>query len=454
MKKNMQQTDGVCPRRDVLKLGAVGGLGMALGTAGLAAFAAGDTPTPAADTPKLRPLDVVRIGYVGVGGQGTNHVNNLLKIKGVEIRAVCDIVEAKVKHAQELVVQSGQRKPEGYSRGPTDFQRLCERDDLDLVYTATPWEWHVPVCLAAMNNGKHAATEVPAAVTLEECWQLVETAEKTGRHCVMMENCCYDRTELMILNMVRKGLLGELLHAECGYVHDLRGIKFSNQGEGLWRLAHSERRNGDLYPTHGLGPVAQCMNINRGNQFVRLVSMASQSRGLNLFAEKAFGPDSPKARKHYALGDVVTTLIQTAAGQTIVVTHDTDSPHPYSRNIVVQGTKGLVRKYPEEKIYIEGRGNGEQWDSLNAYRSQYEHPLWQRMAEQASGGGHGGMDFIEDFRLIEALRAGTPTDLDVYDAAAWSAVCALSEKSISGKSIPVDFPDFTRGAWKQRHSVT
>ena len=205
----------------------------------------------------------------------------------------------------------------------------------------------------------------------------------------MMENCCYDRVELMILKMVRQGLLGELLHAECGYLHDLRDIKFSDEGEGLWRLAHSEKRNGDLYPTHGLGAVAQCMNINRGNQFARLVSMSSPSRGLNLFAERKFGRESPEARKRYALGDVVTTLIQTTGGQTIVVQHDTDSPRPYSRDINVQGTRGLVRKYPEEKIYLEGRSPEHQWEPLSNYGPEFEHPLWKSMQERSEGAGHG-----------------------------------------------------------------
>ena len=192
------------------------------------------------------------------------------------------------------------------------------------------------------------------------------------------------------------------------------------------------------------------MNINRGNQFVRLVSMASQSRGLNLFAEQAFGPESPKAREHYALGDVVTTLIQTAAGQTITITHNTDSPRPYSRDILVQGTKGIVRKYPEEKICIQGRTKGDVWEPSAAYREEFEHPLWKAIAQRSKGAGHGGMDFIEDFRLIECLRTGAPTDWDVYDAAAWSAVVALSETSLAQKNAPVDFPDFTRGQWKTR----
>lgn len=451
MKTNMHQALEGFRRRDFLRLSALSGLGLALGYGTTLTSAPAETLAAATDIPaKVPPIDPVRIGFVGVGGMGSNHVGNMLRIEGVQIRAVCDIVESKVARMQEMVVKAGQPKPEGYSRGDTDFQRLCQQEDLDLVYTATPWEWHVPVCLAAMQNGKHAATEVPAAITLEQCWQLVETAEKTGRHCVMMENCCYDRTELMILNMVRQGLLGELLHAECGYLHDLRAEKFSNKGEGLWRLAHAVKRNADLYPTHGLGPVAQCMNINRGNQFVRLVSMASQSHGLPLFAEKALGPDNPKTRQQYALGDVVTTLIQTAAGQTITINHNTSSPRPYSRDILVQGTKGIVRKYPEEKIHIEGRSKGHAWESLAAYREEFEHPLSKAIAQRSKGAGHGGMDFIEDYRLIQCLRTGTPTDWDVYDAAAWSAVVALSERSIAQKNAPVDFPDFTRGRWKDR----
>jgi predicted dehydrogenase len=327
---------------------------------------------------------------------------------------------------------------------------MCDDETLDLVFTATPWEWHTPVCLAAMRAGKHAATEVPMAVTLDECWALVEAAEQTKRHCVMMENCCYDRTEMMILHMVRRGLFGELLHAECGYLHDLRELKLTDFYEGRWRIKHSIRRNGDLYPTHGLGPVAQWMDVNRGNRLDYLVSMASNGRGLNLWATEHIGPDSAEARQVYALGDVVTTLIRTTAGQTIAVTHDTNSPRPYSRNIKLQGTKGLVRKYPEQRIHLAGRSPAHQWEDLLAYRDEYEHPLWRALEERSKGAGHGGMDFIEDYRLIRCLRAGLPTDMDVYDGAAVSSVSALSERSIAARSRPVDCPDFTRGAWRQR----
>jgi len=418
-----------------MKLSAVAGLSATLGNV---------------STAVNKPINQVRIGFVGVGGMGTNHVKILVRIPGAVITAVCDIRENHAKRASSIIRSAGQQPPTLYTRGEHDFERLCAEEDLDLVYTATPWCWHVPVCVSAMKNGKHAATEVPAALTLDECWRLVETSEKTRKHCVMMENCCYDRTELMILNMVRKGLLGELLHAECGYLHDLRAIKFSDRGEGLWRRAHSQKRNGDLYPTHGLGPIAQCMNINRGNRFARLVSMSCQSRGLSLFAKKKFGTDSPEAKQTYALGDVVTTIIQTTAGQTIVVKHDTNSPRPYSRDILLQGTKGIVRKYPEEKIYIAGSTRGHSWEALSNYRTQFEHPLWKTLADKAKGAGHGDMDYIEDYRLIQCLRTGTETDMDVYDAASWSAVSALSEQSIAAKSQPVDFPDFTRGQWKNR----
>jgi hypothetical protein len=438
-------------RRDFLKAGAAAGLGAALG--GLTVpGCAGIPKTGLAPVFDYRPIERVRVGFVGVGGMGSNHVRNFLEIEGVEVRAVCDIVEDKVARIQGWVQEAGQPKPEGYSRGKTDFKRMCERDDLDLVFTATPWEWHVPVCLAAMENGKHAATEVPAAVTIDDCWKLVETSEKTRKHCVMMENCCYDRRELMVLNMVRKGLLGELLHAEAGYLHDLRSLKFSNTGEGLWRLAHSVRRNGNLYPTHGLGPVAQRMNINRGDRFDYLVSMSSPSRGLNLYAAKQFGADHPSATKAYALGDVNVSLIRTVNGLTITLVHDCSNPRPYSRIDLTQGTRGIVRGYPDQ-IYIEGRSPGDAWEPLEKYAAEYEHPLWKGMQARAAGKGHGGMDFIEDYRLVETLRKGDPPDMDVYDAADWSVVCELSERSVANRSRPMDFPDFTRGRWKNRAPI-
>jgi len=435
-------------RREFLKAGAMAGIGTALAGLNLSSPAEAGGSGEARSQFKVAPIDPVRVGFVGVGGMGSAHVQNFLNIDGVQIKAICDIVEAKVERAQKWVVDAGQPKPNGYSRGPRDFERLCAEEDLDLVFTATPWEWHVPVCVAAMKNGKHAATEVPAAISLDECWELVETAEKKNKHCVMQENCCYDRIELMTLNLVRQGVLGEVLHAEAGYLHDLRDVKFSSQGEGLWRRAHAIKRNGNLYPTHGLGPVAQCLNINRGDQFDYLVSMSGPARGLHEYAVEKFGPDSPQAKERYALGDVNTSLIQTKNGKTIILIHDTNLPRPYTRINLVQGTKGIAHKWPD-RIYIEGRAaKPHQWDDFEKFAAEFEHPLWQALAQKGEGRGHGGMDFIEDYRLVWSLRKGEPTDQDVYDAAAWSAVIDLSCKSVAKRGKPVDFPDFTRGKWR------
>jgi len=326
---------------------------------------------------------------------------------------------------------------------------MREKEDLDLVITATPWEWHVPVCVAAMKARKHAAPEVPAAVTVDECWQLVETSEKTRRYCVILENCCYGRSEMMVLNMVRQGLLGELVHGEAGYLHDLRSLKFDPEYyEGMWRLKHSIERNGNLYPTHGLGPVAQCMNINRGDRFDYLVSISSKSMGLNLYAAKKLGPDHPKAKVKYALGDINVSLIRTVNGRTITLYHDCSSPRPYSRINLVQGTKGIFQGYPD-RIYIEGKSpEKDTWEPLENYATQYEHPLWKARAQDAKGAGHGGMDYMVLYRLIKCLRNGTPPDMDVYDAATWSVVSELSERSVADRGRSVDFPDFTRGKWK------
>jgi len=443
----MQELDKELDRRSFLKTS----LGVAVGFGALAAEKDAEVYAktgPAADPVfSTAPIKTVRMAFVGVGGMGSAHVRNYLKIPGVEIKAVCDIVVEKVERIQKWCTDAGRAKPTGYSRGNYDFVRLCESEEVDLVFTATPWEWHVPVCLAAMKNGKHAATEVPAAVTMDECWQLVETAEKLHKHCVMMENCCYDYEEMMIFNMVRKGLLGEILHGEAGYLHDLRSLKFSKEGEGLWRTAHSIKRNGNLYPTHGLGPIAQCMDIQRGDQFDYLVSMSTVSRGLSLYAAEHFGANDPRALQKYALGDVNVSLIRTKNGKTITLYHDCDTPRPYSRINLVQGTRGIAQKWPE-RIHIEGKSPQHEWEPLQNYTAEFEHPLWRKLREQSAGAGHGGMDYIEDYRLIECLHNGLPTDQNVYDAAAWSVVSELSERSVAKKSRPMDFPDFTRGRWK------
>lgn len=451
---SLETMPGACSRRDFLKKSAAAGLGASLAKVSLPGKTqAHNSSSPPVLAPiKAAPMEKVRLGFVGVGLQGSSHIRNLLRIDKVEIKAIGDIVEEKVVRIQDWVVKAGQTKPEGYFRSETDFKRMCERDDLDLIITATPWKWHVPVCVEAMNTGKHVATEVPAAVTLDECWELVETSEKTQRHCVMLENCCYSNRALLILNLVRQGLLGEILNGCCGYLHDLREIKFNGKDEALWRTAHSIVRNGNLYPTHGLGPVAEAMDINRGDRFDYLISMSCSSRGLNLYAEDKFGSDSPEAKQKYALGDVNTSIIRTVQGRTITVFHDTNLPRPYSRIDRVQGTKGIIEGYPD-RVYIEGLSRPHRWDEFDIYMPKYQHSLWKEIGDLAKGAGHGGMDFLEDYRLIEALLSGRYPDMDVYDAAAWSAVSELSEKSVANRGKPFDFPDFTRGAWKTNKAI-
>ena len=445
---------GSLPRRDLLKLG-VAGLGLGA-TAAMPGLASGDAPNqerpdlgPAPATPfAAQPLDAVRVGFVGVGGMGGAHVRNFLGLADVEITALCDINEARNTEVASWVTEDGRPRPAMYGRNETDFVRMCETEDLDLVLTATPWEWHVPVCVAAMENGKHAATEVPAAYRTEDCWKMVEYAEKYQRHCVMMENCNYDRPEMMVFHMARLGLFGEILHAECGYLHDLRSIKFSETGEGLWRRAHAMVRDANLYPTHGLGPVANVMDINRGDRFDYLVSMSSPSRGLQEWAEAHYPEGHAKRQERYMLGDVNTTMIKTVQGKTIYLGHDTNLPRPYSRIHMVQGTRGLFQGYPN-RVYLEGMSPEHRWQDWMELREEFDHPLWKDLEAQSEGAGHGGMDFIEDYRLVKCLLEGKPTDMNVYDAAALSVITPLSEWSVANRSRPIDVPDFTRGRWAQ-----
>ncbi|MBN2210563.1 MAG: Gfo/Idh/MocA family oxidoreductase [Sedimentisphaerales bacterium] len=441
-------------RRDFLRVSTAAGVGVVVGGVALSGCQ-GSTLTAAPVAFSHKPLERVKVGFVGVGGQGSSHVKNLLNIEGVEVCAICDIVEDRVSRMQDRVEKAGQPRPTGYSRGEWDFKRMCAEEDLDIVFNATPWRWHVPICLAAMQNGKHAASEVPIAYTVEDCWQLVETSEKTRRYCTMLENCCYDRVAMMILTMAQQGALGTLLHAECGYLHDLRLHKFNLHGnEGTWRTEHSRKRNGNLYPTHGIGPVAWWLDIYRGDTFDYLVSMSSKSVSLNEFAAEKFGPDDPRVKEKFALGDINSSLIRTAQGRTIIVKHDTNTPRPYSRINLLQGAKGIVREWPKPLIHIEGRSKPHTWQDIDEYKEEYTHPFWRDLSQEARKGGHGGMDYIVSDRLIQALRQGVAPDISVYDAVAWSVIGPLSEQSVARKSRPVDFPDFTRGAWKTHNPIS
>lgn len=390
-----------------------------------------------------------RVGMIGTGGRGTALLKNLLAAD-IQVNALCDVVPEAAKSAGALVEQAGQKAPTLYTNGDHAYEQMVARDDLDLTVIATPWQWHTRMAVAAMKDGKHVAIEVPAATTIEECWELVDTSEKTRRHCVMLENCCYGENETLILRMVRAGLFGDLLYGEAAYIHDLREEMFSNKGEGLWRRAFHTKRDGNLYPTHGLGPVANYMGINRGDRFDYLVSMSTPAKGLAAYRDQHVSKGDPKWNERYINGDMNTSLIKTANGLTINLQHDVSNPHPYDRLNAIAGTKGVFRDYPP-RIYFDGQAGGEVYKEIDEYKAEYEHPLWKRQGEIARKlGGHGGMDFIEIYRLTECMRKGLAPDLDVYDAAAWSAPSPLSTASLAQGSAPVKFPDFTRGRWKER----
>ncbi|MDE3150193.1 MAG: Gfo/Idh/MocA family oxidoreductase [Acidobacteriota bacterium] len=389
-----------------------------------------------------------RIAIIGVGGRGTALLRNLLAADA-QVAAVCDIVPEKAEHAASMVVAAGQKKPALYTKGPRHYETLVTGNDLDLVLVATPWSWHAPMALAAMQNGKDVAIEVPGVTTLDDCWRIVNTSEATRKHCMILENCCYGYNETLILRMVHAGQFGELLYGEGAYIHDLRGILFSNAGEGLWRRTEHTLRDGNLYPTHGLGPVANYMGIQRGDRFGYLVSMSSPQRGLDLYRKEHLQPGDPRWAERYITGDMNTSLIKTAKVLTITVKNAVSTPHPYDRINLIAGTKGLFQDYPP-RIYFDGMNKNETFGSIDDWK-QYQHPLWLRMGEIAQKlGGHGGMDYIMLYRLLHCVREGLPPDIDVYDAAAWSAVGPLSVDSVSRGSAPVQFPDFTRGKWRQR----
>ena len=314
---------------------------------------------------------------------------------------------------------------------------------------ATPWNWHVEMAVAAMTHGKHAAVEVPAAASIEDCWKLVDTSEQTRRHCIMLENCCYGYNETLVLRMIHEGLFGDLLYGEGAYIHDLRDELFSDHGEGLWRRTAHTLREGNLYPTHGLGPVANYMGIQRGDRFDYLVSVSTPQRGLDAYRKAHLAPSDPRWAERYINGDMNTSLIKTANGLTITLKHDTVNPHPYDRINSIAGTKGAFQDYPP-RIYFDGQHGEEAWATIDSFK-EHQHPLWKREGEIAQKlGGHGGMDYIMLYRLLQCMKEGLVPDMDVYDAAAWSAPGPLSRASVAAGSAPQPFPDFTRGKWQAR----
>jgi predicted dehydrogenase len=395
-------------------------------------------------------MEKVRFGFIGVGMRGHELLRLLLAVDGAEAKAVCDIHGPTLEKAAKLIQDKTGTAPALYTGRDDAYKELVARNDIDAVVIATPWNWHVPMAMDSMKAGKETFVEVPAALTVEDCWRLVEESEKSQVNCMMLENCCYGRSELMVLNMIRDGLLGELTHGEAAYIHDLRWeLKDLELGEGTWRPQWYTRRRANAYPTHGLGPVAQYMNINRGDRFDFLVSMSSAPRSFKTYAQREFPPDHARNRLKFVLGDMNSSMIQTAAGRTILLQHNVSCPRPYSRLNLIQGDKGTFAGYPD-RLALDSHDAGEEWlTDMQPWQDKYDSALWKKLATDASEqGGHGGMDFVMVWRIVYCLRNGLPLDQNVYDAAAWSVPFDLTEQSVRDRSRPKDFPDFTRGAWK------
>ncbi len=404
-------------------------------------------------------IDTVRVGYIGLGNRGGGAIQRIVNLENIEVKAICDIRNEKADAAQKSLNKNGQF-PDVYKGGANEWKKLCERQDIDLIYICTPWSLHTPMALYAMEHGKHVACEIPIATTIEECWKLVETSERTKKHCMMLENCCYDFFELLTLNMSRQGFFGDIVHVEGAYIHDIYESFFDKDKRyDLWRLRENERK-GNLYPTHGLGPIAQILDINRGDKMDYLVSMSSNDFMLEKRANELAktDPDFKEFVGKTFRGNMNTTTIRTNKGKTIMLQHDVTSPRPYSRIHLVSGTKATAQKYPLVEATQRGRiSQGHEWISDEEYtklEEKYQPEILKRIGELAKKvGGHGGMDFLMDWRLIDCLRNGLPLDQDVYDAAAWSAITPLSSESLSKRSGSVDVPDFTRGAWKTNKPI-
>ncbi len=400
-------------------------------------------------------LDVVRIGFVGLGKRGPYAVERMSHIEGVEIVALCDQYEDRVEKMQKLLDKLGLLRAKSYSGNKNAWKAMCENPEIDLIYITTPWAWHTPMAVYAMEHGKHAVSEVPAAKTIDECWQLVKTSERTKKHFMMLENCCYDFFELLTLNMARQGFFGEIVHGEGAYIHNLRDLNFSKNGYPEMCRLKENYRNGNLYPTHGLGPICKVMNINRGDQMEYLTSVSSNDFQMGAIANELPAKDSFYAEfagKKYR-GNMNTTIVRTFKGRTIMIQHDVTSTRPYSRIHLVSGTKGVASKWPDPaKISLSHEWMNE--EQMKQLEEKYTPEIVKKIGEMAKKvGGHGGLDFMMDWRLIDCLRNGLPLDQNVYDAALWSSIAPLSEKSVANRSNSVDVPDFTCGAWKTNSPV-
>ena len=402
--------------------------------------------------PSFRPQDgkkSLRLGFIGIGGRGSYHLNCALGIEGVEVPAICELKPVRLHQAKRWVEEAGLPAPRMYDRGPDDYKRLCEQEDLDAIICCTPWEFHTPVCVSAMKNGKHAVSEVPICITLDEAWELVETWEETGKWATIGLEGMGDQT---LLNMIRKGLFGEIVHAQTGYIHDLRMVKFTPDEEP-WRLQHSIDRNGNLYPDHPMAKMLPALDINRGDRFDYIQSMSTGSSMLRDYAELNYGKKSPYSDTKYSLGDYNASIVRTVNGKIMTIIHDTSTPHP-RENFRLQGTKGIYYS-DERRIYIEGMSpEAHSWEPADKYFKEYavQRPVIPpRKGGTIEGHGGGGSQTPAVWhRLIAALRENRLPDWDVYDSVTSSAIVPLSCESVAKKSGAVDFPDFTKGKWKER----
>ena len=409
-----------------------------------------------------KPLRNLRVGVIGLG-RGQAGISGFTLVPGGYISAICDINAARRARTLKYLADKKAPTPKVYGdKGAEDWKRLCEDPEVDLVYNATPWELHVPIALYAMEHGKHVVVEVPSAFTVEECWKLVETSERTQRHCMQLENCCYGETEMLAYNLVHLGLLGEISHGEGAYIHDLRTYNYEKWDEekggggywDYWRLRHNAVHGGNQYPTHGLGPICLDMDINRGDRFDFLVSVDSKQAGFEEVGKGLHADDPWRSGLKVKMADMNTSIIKTVMGRTIMVQHNVGTAHPYSRLNLIQGTRGVLQDYPLRIAIEESLGKGAHGfdeKKTQEIRQKYKHPLWKtrdEIAKRMPVTGHGGMDFLMVLRLSYCLQNGLPLDMNVYDLASWCCLCELTEKSADNRGRSMDIPDFTRGGWK------
>jgi len=452
-------------RRKFLKTGSMSGAALATGSFLGSCSTTQEIPAPVGDYMgdfESSKLETVRAAFIGVGARGPGHARFFSEMEGTEVVAVSDLYEDNVKKVITQCKETGKgirhQNISSYYGGEDDWKVMLREVRPDVVFICTPWKKHAPMAIEAMNQGAHAFVEVPLAVTIQEMWDIVDTSERTQKHCMMMENVNYSRDELMYLNMCRQGVIGEVLHAEAAYIHELRGqMNEVERGTGSWRTFHYAHRNGNLYPTHGLGPVAQYMNLARTeDNFKSLISYSTPSRGRGLYAKQNYAADHQWNAMEYKGGDLNTSIIKTELGRTVMVQWDETSPRPYTRHNLIQGTKGTLAGFPT-RVALEGGVEGatenhHQWaegEQLELLYNKYDHPLYTRLNQLTQNSGHGGMDGMMMYRIVECLRKGEALDQNVYEGCHWSAVAPLSEASVALDGAPQQFPDFTRGNWKK-----